>query len=431
MKLKKLAALLMVSAMTASLLAGCGSKGSDSGSKDKGDEVTLKTVSMFGGTDPNAKPYQEINKKLMEDNKNISIEDDSQASDEEWKAKVAADFSAGNEPDVLQFFTDATAQAIVATDKLMSIEDIRKEYPEYAKNIDKNMLSLTQNRDGVERAVPTTGYWEGLYCNKELFDKYKVELPTDWDSLVTAVKTFKKNGIIPVAVSLNNVPHYWTEFAMYSAAGKDGYTQVPDKAPAEWVKGLESLKELRELGAFPEDTDTVDDPYAQQLFNDKKAAMELDGSWRTGSIPDQDTTVIVRFPGVKDGKDMGKATVGGVSSGFYITKKAWDDPKKRDAAVKFVMAHTSDEGIQKYWEAGGGIAPAAVKVEPMKDMTPLAKAAFEFNNEYSEKVAPTDARIDPEAYKTLVAGIVGVTTGDKSAEDLLNEVLKLNKDRSE
>ena len=79
---------------------------------------------------------------------------------------VNADFSVGNEPDVIQFFTDATADTIIATDKLVSVEEIRAEYPDYAKDTLDSALAAAANTDGVQRAVPTTGYWEGLFCKR-------------------------------------------------------------------------------------------------------------------------------------------------------------------------------------------------------------------------------------------------------------------------
>ena len=171
---KKVLSVLLVGAMTASLFAGCGSDadktadaaGGNAAGTEAGEThnpVTLKTVSMFGGTDPNAEVYQAINNELMEQYDYITIEDNSQSSDEEWKAAVNADFSVGNEPDVIQFFTDATADTIVATDKLVSIDEIRAEYPEYAADTLDSALAAAANTDGVSRAVPTTGYWEGLY----------------------------------------------------------------------------------------------------------------------------------------------------------------------------------------------------------------------------------------------------------------------------
>lgn len=445
---RKALSLLLAAAMTSSLLAGCGSSDkaaeapvsetqAATEAEDEaeasgetvaaGNPVTIKTVSMFGGTDPNAPVYQEIIEEFSRDYPYITVEDNSQVSDEEWKASIAADFSVGNEPDVLQFFTDATANTIIATDKFVTIDEIKAEYPDYAADTLPAAMEAVRNTDGVGRAVPTTGYWEGLYCNKDLFDKYNVELPTDWNSLVTAIETFRENGIIPIACSLNNVPHYWVEFLMLYAAGPQGYTTVPETAPEDWVKGLETFKTLRDMGAFPEDTDTVDDAYVGQLFKDKKAAMQLDGSWYLGGVTETENTVVIPFPGIEGQKAEAGAMVGGISSGFYITRKAWEDPDKRDAAVKFVMAHTNKDAVQKYWNGNG---QAACAVEPIDGMSPLALSGLEYSSAAGSISAPTDSRIDPEAYKIIISGIVGISTGQTSAEDVLNEALALNAERN-
>lgn len=177
---KKVLSMMLAGAMTVSMLAGCGAGSDETATTDNtaadtktetagtteagggtaeasGNPVTLRTVSMFGGTDPNKETYEAINKEFMEQYDYITIEDNSQTSDEEWKAAVNADFSVGNEPDVIQFFTDATADSIIATDKLVSIEDIRAEYPDYAADTLDSALQAAANTDGVERAVPTTG----------------------------------------------------------------------------------------------------------------------------------------------------------------------------------------------------------------------------------------------------------------------------------
>jgi len=385
--------------------------------------VTLVTVSMMGGTDPNTDNYNAINAQLMEDYSYITIEDQSQVSDQDWKTKIAADFAVGNEPDVIQYFTDANASDVLAADKFVSIEEIKAIYPDYAKDTLPAALVATTNPDGVSRAVPTTGFWEGLFCNKDLFDYYDLELPTDWNKLLTAIKTFKENDIIPIAVSLNHVPHYWVEFLMLSSAGVDSYTFVPYTAPKEWSRGLKMFKTLRDLGAFPEDTDTVDNDYIGELFKAKKAAMQLEGSWYAGGVTDQDNTVLCAFPVIPGGKAQPGFMVGGISSGFYITKKAWEDPDKREAAVKFVMAHTCAATVTKYWNGNG---QAAAIVQPIEGMTPLGISGLDYSSAATSISAPTDSRISQEAYNTLIAGIVDVSTGARSAENLLNEVLTIN-----
>lgn len=474
MKLKKVLAVTMTAAMTMSMMAGCGSttsattegkkteassaseetkapatdgetkEASEGGSEETeaasesapaietatskkaaeevagGKDVTLKTVSMFGGTDPNAIVYQAINKAFMEQHPNVTLEDDSQVSNEEWKSRIAADFSVGNEPDVLQFFVDATANDIISTDKLVPYDEIVKEYPEYAGDTLPDALDKVKNADGVKRAVPTTGYWEGLFCNKDVFEQNGVELPTDWDSFTKAIETFKSKDIIPIACSLNEVPHYWVEFCMLYTAGQDEYVSMPDKAPESWIKGIEVIKTLKEMGAFPEDTDTIDNSSAEQLFNSKKAAMQLDGNWRMNGIDDKDNVVVVPFPGVPDqAKDVAGYMVSGLSSGFYITRKAWDDPDKRDAAVKFVMAQTCKDSLMKYWN-GAGIPTCEISEDEMPSDN-LAKSGLEYAQAAKGLVLPTDARYN--TYKALTSQISGMAAGMVKAEDIINDMI--------
>ena len=51
------------------------------------------------------------------------------------------------------------------------------------------------------------------------------------------MRRFKENDIIPIACSLNNVPHYWIEFLMLYASGVDEYTSIPDERTGRMGKG--------------------------------------------------------------------------------------------------------------------------------------------------------------------------------------------------
>lgn len=426
MKKKKLVRVLCAM-LALTVLAGCEGRQSTSLLEDapgatEAVQVTLRTVSMYGGENKTAYIYQDITHQLMEKYSGLIIEDSSQSSNEEWKASVNADFAVGNEPDVIHFFTDATADMLVKTGKLVPLDEIRSVYPDYASDTLDTALQAAANTDGVIRAVPTSGYWEGLFCNKDLFEQYGVELPTDWDSLVTAIEVFKANGIVPIACSLNNVPHYWIEFLMLYTSGVEEFTQIPDRAPENWAKGLDLIKELRDMGAFPTDTDVVDDVNVCRLFMDKKAAMQLSGSWYVADIEDTENTVVIAFPGVPDQKVEPHTMLAGISTGFYITRKAWDDPEKREMAVEFVMAHTRQSSAQRYWESIGGASQATVEVTPIKDATPLAKSIADYINSASVIVSPTDSRIG-DAYKTLVANMVKVSKGLMTSEDAINEAL--------
>ena len=43
----------------------------------------------------------------------------------------------------------------------------------------------------------------------------------------------------------------------------------------------------------------------------------------------------------------GGAVIGGVSMGFYLTRRAWDDPGRRDAAVRLLAWLTSPEHLAR------------------------------------------------------------------------------------
>ena len=83
-----------------------------------------------------------------------------------------------------------------------------------------------------------------------------------------------------------------------------------------------------------------------QLFRDKKAAMQFDGSWFANTLPEanMDTTRVLPVP-VAGGD--GGAVIGGVSMGFYLTRRAWNDPLRRDAAVELLAWLTAPENLAR------------------------------------------------------------------------------------
>lgn len=244
------------------LLTGCAS----------GEGVVLKTVGCFAGADTSASAYVEILKAYETETGN-RVEDTSAASDEAWKVSVLYDFAAGNEPDVLFFFA-ANANSAPILSRVVPIAEINAAYPD---------LHLTQNQllaeaDGMVYAIPARPFWEGLFVNTDLFEQHGLDLPTDWAKLETAIQTFRQEGIVPIAVSLSNIPHYIAEFAILASGSPREYTQRPTslaQVPASWYQGMEMIHHLYEIGAFAEDVNANTEAVSSQLFREKKAAMQL------------------------------------------------------------------------------------------------------------------------------------------------------------
>lgn len=312
----------------------------------QGEGMTLRTVSSFAGADTAAEAYVDILKAYEAETGNTVL-DASAVSDEAWKTGVLHDFAAGNEPDIL-FFFGAGADSAPILYKVMPIAEINAAYPD---------LQLPENpalreKDGRVYAVPVRSYWEGLYVNSDLFEAYDVPLPTDWDSFCHAIQAFRAEGIVPIAISLSDIPHYLAEFALLACATpqeQQARPQTLGEVPASWYDAMALIRELVELGAFADNASATFESASTALFREKKAAMQIDGSWLASSLPAQSTRVLP-VPR-RDGSGAADACIGGISMGFYLTRRAWQS-ERRDAAVSLLAALTREDSLRRLGYTG-------------------------------------------------------------------------------
>jgi len=335
------------------------------------DEVELNTVSMFGGTDPNATVYQELITEF-EEAQGVSINDNSATSNEIWKTSVVSSFYSGTEPDVLFFFTGETAAPFVDNDYVVSIEEIRKEYPEYASNVSESVMD--------PYAVPIKGFVEGVFVNTELFTgnlaPYLDKEVWSWEDYQDIADLLIANGKTPFAFGAVDVPHYWIEHLILGFNGPDAFSNIPAATDFEaatltgeassWIKALETIGTLADDGWFGPTNGNQSNEVANQAFKDGNSAMILDGSWFAGGLEgtsvDPDKVIMMPFPAIPTSLG-GQGEVymqSGFTSGFYITRSAWEDEARRELAVEFITAMTSTDAIGKYASLGGIPADSTV-----------------------------------------------------------------------
>lgn len=217
---KKLVSILLCTAMVASLAVGCGTKkdaSTEETKKGSSETVELDVVTTFAGEDTNSQNYQD-GIAAWEKSSGNTVNDNSATSDETFKTTVISDFEMDAEPDVLFFFTGADANEFIDAGKVVSIEDIRKEYPEYASNMNDEKLPASLV-DGKQYAVPTNGYWEAMFVNTKVLEDCGVEMPGEdytWDQFIKDCGKIKEKGYAPVAAALGNIPHYWWEYSIFN-----------------------------------------------------------------------------------------------------------------------------------------------------------------------------------------------------------------------
>lgn len=427
--MRKALALVLCGAMAVSMV-GCGS--SNSGKKTS-DETSKKSVKLsvtttYAGEDTNAQNYKDA-VTAWESKTGNKVDDSSATSDETFKSRITTDFETGSEPDVLFFFNGVDSNQFVEQGKVVSVDEIRKEYPDYASNMKDDMLGASPV-DGKNYSIPVNGFWEGMFVNKEVLKKAGVDVPTKdttWDEFLQMCEKIKKAGYTPIAASLLEIPHYWFEYSIYNFDSPTTHNTVPakvdDAAGKAWVSGLEDIKTLYEKGYFPANTLTAKDDETFQLFTNDKAAFLCDGSWKVGGIEsavkDPENYTVTYVPGKGDRKSTD--IIGGISMGYYITKKAWDDPEKRAAAVDFVEYMTSDEMVSKF--AGTGVTALKNGTTPADNMTALSKDAVTFSAGVTAISPAVQDNLSEAVRKPIFGEMSSIVQGKTAVKDAVQAVI--------
>lgn len=427
---------LMLAALLCVSMAACRREEGGETTDPARSGVTLNVVTSYGGDDGNRKNY-EAAVASYENASGNRISDGSAISNEEWKNKILTDFMTGSEPDVLFYFTNADADPFINAGKVVSIEEIREEYPDYATNMKESMMAVAS--DGLHYAVPSSGYWETMFVNKAVLDACGIPVPGPdytWEAFLADCETIKNAGFTPIACSLYEIPHYWFEFAVMNNGSIADHLEVPrvdaegnlvdDAAARKWIAALEDIQLLYEAGYFPGNTLTATDAQTVAMFAGGQAAFLIDGSWKVGyftqNYPDTLENYVVSYvPG--KGERPASDAIGGISMGYFITRKAWDDPDKREAAVEFVFHMTSEEVLSTFVTTE---VTALVNGATPAGLNTIQQSAADANVNITGVVGAVQDAISSEAKSDLFANIQKVVTGQMTAEEAVESAMRLN-----
>lgn len=199
-----------------------------------------------------------------------------------------------------------------------------------------------------------------------------------------------------------------------------------DAVGQKWAAALNDIKDLYERGCFPANTLTATDAETVQIFGDGEAAFLIDGSWKVthfvDNYPENLENFSISYVPAK-GERKASEAIGGISMGYFITKKAWDDPAKQAAAVEFVQHMTSDEVMSTFVTTEvtalkNGASPAG--------LNPLQQAAADANAYITGVIGPVQDAVSPECKAELFANVQRVVTGDMTAEEAVAAAIALN-----
>ncbi len=195
----------------------------------------------------------------------------------------------GSEPDVLFWFNGADANSFIEAGKVISIDDIRKEYPEYASNMNDDLIAASLV-DGKKYAVPVNGFWEAMFVNTTVLDAAGVEYRDRITHGISSLQTVRRSKRQATArsqqlsatfrITGGNTPSSITTPRQTTVIFRKRL--MTHRASHGWQASTISKTYMKKY--FPKNTLSATDDDTFLAFTEDKAAFLIDGSWKVGGI---------------------------------------------------------------------------------------------------------------------------------------------------
>lgn len=307
--------------------------------------TALRFISSWGGVDSKAETLKTILNQFERNNPDITVINESLFG-EDFLPKIKTDFASGNDPDVFGLWPGSDINKLVKAGKVADLTGLLMDNLEWKRRFNPEMWGYTTHNARIY-GLPVEVIFECMFINKDLFDKYNVTIPENYEELKAAVQIFKENKIVPIAFNTYAEGTYLYQNLIPIIGGKDD-TEFPfneGKIKPSHITALQYIKELYDMEAFPEECFTMSNNERNVLFKDKKAAMIVQGSWFIGEFPADDYTVdLIPFPYIKGYEDRKGTMVYGLGGGsFHMSTAASEDDIKNEASVRLLKALTSPE----------------------------------------------------------------------------------------
>lgn len=183
---KRIMSLFLAGAMAVTMLTGCGGNSNSTGDTSGGEQVTIRWLqNQVEYTDQ----VKNMAKAYEDEHPNVKIEVEVIGDDyyDVLKTKAAS----GDMPDV--FMTAGYNEISTYKEYITDLSD--QPFAENIVDAAKECVSM----DGKIMGLPVQMSANGIVYNKQIFEKYNLEIPTTVSELENVCKVLEKNGVTPFA----------------------------------------------------------------------------------------------------------------------------------------------------------------------------------------------------------------------------------------
>lgn len=437
--LKKLLSAVMAGTMAVGLLAGCsGGKEPEPKAESEGGATTIK----FGIHVANPQEQEAVTYNIVQafnEKYDGKYKVEFEASDKESHSKnMKLEASDGTLPQI--FWLDASeAPEYSDSGVLMDLSDFLSENSDIQTALG-GMENAFQDDNG-QYGLPYQCNVQGIFYNKDLFDKAGIEYPTNdttYEEFIEMIKKLKESGVTPLSIGSKNSAYAMWEFnetlARYGwAENIDSILSGEKKFNNEDLNAcFEKLKGIADAGAFPENMATIEYFDAKQLFNEGKAAMFGTGQWDCAEF-DENIGEKVGFwwgPKYTDTNYNQDIAMKVPSAPIVVNAEVADDDAVKEAVYEFLKFYYGEDAAKISYEGSIFLATNYSEVAAtdtqysMNAMLEALAAGWE-----SPEAAPdlTVVSAVQEALYNSMFGVMQGTYEPSEALDKIDEALSYSK----
>lgn len=289
--MKKKIAFGLVLATLASALAGCSSTNSEVSADGK---IEIRLLTRMAGTAPQVEIYNEVIEEFKAKYPEVVIVDDSQGDDSSYNNILKTDISSGTMANIFRIQGVSNLSKYIDEGLILNVEPYLKEDADWGEGFTEGALNYyhVPGKEGIY-GIPCESGLIGVYYNEKIFKESGIEtFPETWTQFTDAIVKIKEKGYTPMALGaktsymaghLHNLISY--KWLGTDVAKKLGTREMSWTDP-EVVETLGFVKELFELGAFPNGVAGISDDIVKADFQSGEAAMFITGPWSIPTLTD-------------------------------------------------------------------------------------------------------------------------------------------------
>lgn len=243
--------------------------------------------------------FGQLIEKFQSENPHITVELETIADVNAYYQTLQANMMSGGTHDVFDIHPNTKYEEFINEGLVEDLSDL--PFIDHLQDGSKAFLDFNGRIYGYQHAV-------NLICaiyNKDIYEKYGLGAPADWDQFVADIKTLKDNGEGGLAYIGGSVGTAWLDRAILNGTmGSNAYKEmmlgldagdVTELGSNEaWVTAVETMGAYNTEGIFHDNFVSTQYPQALTLFATGEVPVMMMGTWTFG-------TQEADYPGVNIG----------------------------------------------------------------------------------------------------------------------------------